>query len=140
MRRGLFKVECQLCRLFAPPVHLGRRIGGLLPPSHANGQASSSSIPSQCRLRLPATISRPVSILKVAPRSVLESSRQLRGQRRPNVCTSPPSRPPKQQVGRNGPANPLKVVAGVPPQHITASFDERSRDFTPVSLFCSHTL
>ena len=74
---------------FVCPVHLGRRIGGLLPPSHANGQASSSSIPSQCRLRLPATISRPVSILKVAPRSVLESSRQLRGQRRPNVCTSP---------------------------------------------------
>ena len=41
-----------------------------------------NSVLSHCRLRLPATISpRPVSILKVAPRSVLESS-QLRGQRR----------------------------------------------------------
>ena len=62
-----------------------RRIGGLLPPCQWSTilllSLHPNSILSHCRLRLPATISpRPVSILKVAPRSVLESS-QLRGQR-----------------------------------------------------------
>ena len=137
MRRVLFKVECQLCRLFAPFIWVAASEACCPHPMRMVKHRPRPFRPSAgCGCPL---LSRPVSILKVAPRSVLESSQQLRGQRRPNVCTSPPSRPPKQQVGRNGPANPLKVVAGVPPQHITASFDERSRDFTPVSLFCSPT-
>ena len=69
---------------FVCPLHLwGRRIGGLLPRCFEMVvNLHPNSVLSHCRLRLPATISpRPVSILKVAPRSVLESS-QLRGQRR----------------------------------------------------------